>query len=82
MKEILNKTIEVQENMIVITEETQTKKDRRQLDNDLVSIQRQISNCIEQNKRLVDEYNRLVQEELAIKDMISQLPSDNTIEVI
>ena len=81
MKEILNKTVEVQDDFIVITEETQTKKDRRQLDNELVSIQRQISATIEQNKRVIAEYTRLQIEEQTIKDMIAQLPQDD-LEII
>ena len=81
MKEILNKTVEVQHDFIVITEETQTKKDRRQLDNELVSIQRQISATIEQNKRVIAEYTRLQIEEQTIKDMIAQLPQDD-LEII
>lgn len=80
-KEILNKTVVVENDLIVITEETKTKKDRRQLDNELMSIQRQISATIEQNKRVIAEYTRLQIEEQVIKDMIAQLPQED-LEII
>ena len=80
-REVLNKTVAVENNLIVITEETLTRKDKRQLDNDLMAIQRQMDNCIDQNKRLLDEYNKLKLEETTILDMISQL-SANDLEII
>lgn len=80
-KEILNKTIEVEDDLIVITEETKIKKDRRQLDNELMAVQRQMANVVEQNKRMLEEFQRLQVEEKAIKDMIAQLPKEN-IEII
>ncbi len=80
-KEVLNKTIVVENDLIVITEETQTKKDRRQLDNELMSIQRQILATIEQNKRVIAEHSRLQIEEQVIKDMIAQLPQED-LEII
>lgn len=81
MKEILNKTVEVENDLIVITEETKTTKDRRQLDNELTMVQRQIMNLIEQNKRLVLEHQKLLNEEQVIKEMIDRLPKD-TLNII
>ena len=73
--EVLNKTVTVENDLIVITEETKTKKDRRTLDNDLVSIQRQLSGCVEQNKRVLEEFTRLKADEQVILGMIAQLPT-------
>ena len=80
-KEILMKVVEVEDNLIVITEEIKTTKDRNALERELTSVQRQISNVVERNRRSLEEYAELKEEELSIKDMIAQLPQDD-LEII
>lgn len=76
MKEILHKTVEVENDLVVITEEIKTKKDRRQLENEILGVQRQMANIAEQNKRMLEEYERLQSEEQFLRDMLAQLPQD------
>lgn len=81
-KTILNKDISIRDDLVIITEEMETRLDRNQLEMNLRDIQIQKSRLQEQNARIVEDYNRLMNEEIEIKDLISQLSSDDPIEKI
>ena len=75
-KTVLNKDVRIENDMAIIREETETKLDRQQLEMKLRDIQMRKSNLQDQNKRLVAEYNQLVEEEKEINTLISQLTTD------
>lgn len=80
-KKILSKDVRIEEDMAIITESTETKLNRQQLDMRLRDVQMRKLNLQDQNKRIVKEYNQLANEETEIKNLISQL-TNNDIEEI
>lgn len=72
-KTVLSKDVRIENDMAIIREETETKLDRQQLDMKLRDVQMRKSNLQDQNKRLITEYNQLVEEEKEINALISQL---------
>ena len=72
-KIVLSKDVRIENDMAIITESTETKLDKQQLDMKLRDVQMRKSNLQDQNKRLVTEYNQLVEEEKEINALISQL---------
>lgn len=72
-KIVLSKDVRIENDMAIITESTETKLDKQQLDMKLRDVQMRKSNLQDQNKRLITEYNQLVEEEKEINALISQL---------
>lgn len=81
-KKILNKDISIENNLVIITEQIETKLNRNQLELKLRDLQMQKSRLQEQNSRLVSDYNKLIDEENEVKDLISQLSTNEVIEQI
>ncbi|HHX60609.1 MAG TPA: hypothetical protein GX707_07840 [Epulopiscium sp.] len=81
-KTILSKDVKVEGNKVVITENTETRLDRNNLEVKLRDLQMQKMRLKEQNVRLVDEYNLVVLEETEISDLISKLSTNEGIEEI
>ena len=81
-KKILNKDISIENNLVIITEQIETKLNRNQLELKLRDLQMQKSRLQEQNSRIVGDYNRLSLEEVEINDLISQLNGNDEMEEI
>ena len=79
---ILNKEISIKDNKAVITENIKTVMDRNQLEVRLRELSMQKAQVQNQNQRLVQQYNDLVEAEREIQDLISQLDAASKIEVI
>ena len=80
-KKLISRNVEVRENSVVITEQLQSEMDLLQLQQLLQQIKMRKTGLKEQNQRLIEEYNAMVQQETEIEDLISQLNSED-IEVI
>lgn len=75
-KKILSKDVRIENDMAIITESTETKLDRQQLDMKLRDLQMRKTSLQDQNKRLIAEYNQLAEEEREVNNLISQLTAD------
>ncbi len=81
-KTVLNKEVIVENEVATIIETTEVKYDRNQLEMQLRDIQMRKQNIKDQNKRLVSEFNEVLELETEIKNLIAQLENDDNIEVI
>lgn len=79
---VLNKEVIVENEVATIIEKTEVKYDRNQLEMQLRDIQMRKQNIKDQNKRLVSDFNDILELETEIKNLITQLENDDNIEVI
>lgn len=79
---VLNKEVVVENEVATIIETTEVKYDRNQLEMQLRDIQMRKQNIKDQNKRLISEFNEVLELEAEIKSLIAQLENDDNIEVI
>ena len=81
-RKVLTKDVQVIENKVVITESVETRMDQSQLESKLRDIQVQKTRVRDQNIRIVEEYNKLVNDELETKDLITQLNANEGVTEI
>lgn len=81
-KRMLDKTTRVEDNLVIITEKTETKLNEEQLEHKLRDVRMQKLRIREQNTRLVEDYNKLLEEENEISRLILQLGENDGVEVI
>lgn len=70
---VLSKEILVENDVVVITEQIETTMDINQLEQKLRNVQMQKSSLLDQNARIVVQYNKYTDEENDILDLLSQL---------
>ena len=78
---VIDKQTEVKENKIIITETSETRMNRENLELQLRDVNFRKERLKEQNKRLIEEYREVEREEQEIEELIVQL-SDEDLEVI
>ena len=78
---VIDKQTEVKENKIIITETSETRMNRENLELQLRDVNFRKERLKEQNKRLIEEYREVEKEEREIEELIVQL-SDEDLEVI
>ena len=78
---VIDKQTEVKENKIIITETSETRMNRENLELQLRDVNFRKERLKEQNKRLIEEYREIEREEQEIEELIVQL-SDEDLEVI
>ena len=78
---VIDKQTEVKENKIIITETSETRMNRENLELQLRDVNFRKERLKEQNKRLIEEYREIEREEEEIEELIVQL-SDEDLEVI
>lgn len=81
-KRMLDKTTRVEDNLVIITEKTETKLNEEQLEHKLRDVRMQKLRIKEQNARLVEDYNKLLEEENEINELMLQLGENDGVEVI
>lgn len=81
-KRMLDKTTRVEDNLVIITEKTETKLNEEQLEHKLRDVRMQKLRIREQNTRLVEDYNKLLEEENEINELMLQLGENDGVEVI
>lgn len=81
-KEILSKDVTIEDNLVVITENTKTTMGRNQLESQLREISSRKSRLQEQNTRIIAEYKKLSEEETEINNLINQLVDGESLEMI
>ncbi len=72
-RKVLTKDVQVIENKVVITESVETRMNHNQLELKLRDVNMQKIRVKEQNNRLVEDYNKLLQEEVELNGLIDQL---------
>ncbi len=70
---VLSKEVLVENDMVVITEQIETTMDINQLEQKLRNVQMQKSSLLDQNARIVIQYNKYTDEENDILGLLSQL---------
>lgn len=81
-KTVLNKEVIVENEVAKIIETTEVRYDRNQLEIQLRDIQMRKQAIKDQNKRLISEFNEVLELEAEIKSLIAKLENDDNIEVI
>lgn len=81
-KKVLNREVKIEDNTVVIIENTETKLTKHQLEMQLRDIQFQKEKLKEQNQRIINDYNQLVEKEIEINNLIAQLTGDEKIQEI
>ena len=81
-KEILKRNASIEEDTVVIVEETKTTLTIQQIERQLMDIQSAKQRIREQNKRLVAEYDELDLQETEIKSLIDQITTSDEIQEI
>ena len=79
---VLNKEVIIEGGKVIIREEIEKILTKEDLDFELRDIQMQRSRLQDQNSRIISDYNKLVDEEGEIKELISQLTTNEPIEEI
>lgn len=72
-KNILNREVKVENNEVIIIKNVEEKYNRQQLEMKLREIQMRKISLKEQNKNIVSEYNKVLDEEQEIQALIEQL---------
>ena len=75
-KIILNRETRVEDNVVVIKEETETKLTKERLEMRLRDLDVRKQRLKDQNKRIIEEFEELKKEELETKELIKQLDSE------
>ena len=70
---VISKDVIVENDRVVITEQVETTLDISQLEQKLRNVQMQKSSLLDQNARIVVQYNKYTDEENDILDLLSQL---------
>lgn len=81
-KEILKRNASIEEDTVVIVEETKTILTPQQLERQLMDVKSAKQRIREQNKRLVSEYDELDLQEVEIKSLMAQLNSNDDLKEI
>ena len=79
---VLSKEVLVENDMVVITEQIETTMDINQLEQKLRNVQMQKSSLLDQNARIVIQFNKYTDEENDILDLLSQLNVDEGIKIL
>lgn len=72
-KNILSREVKVENNEVIIIKNVEEKYNRQQLEMKLREIQMRKISLKEQNKNIVSEYNKVLDEEQEIQALIEQL---------
>ena len=79
---VLSKEVTVENDRVVITEQVETTMDINQLEQKLRNIQMQKSSLLDQNARIVIQYNKYTEEENDVLDLLSQLKVVEGIKIL
>lgn len=81
-KTVLNKDVQIEDSMVVITETIKTNLYREEIEMMLRDIDKQKDYIKTQNQRLIDEYNELLEKEDELKMYLDSIKPGTDIEVI
>lgn len=81
-KTVLNKDVQIEDSMVVITETIKTNLYREEIEMMLRDIDKQKDYIKTQNQRLIDEYNELLEKEDELKMYLDSIKPGIDIEVI
>lgn len=81
-RNVLSKDVRIENNKVIISENTETVLDKSQVESKLRDVQVRKSRLAEQNQRLVDEYRQMESEESELNGILQQLLSNETIKEI
>lgn len=81
-KTVLNKDVQIEDSMVVITETIKTNLYREEIEMMLRDIDKQKDYIKIQNQRLIDEYNELLEKEDELKMYLDSIKPGTDIEVI
>lgn len=81
-KIVLNKDVQIEDSMVVITETIKTNLYREEIEMMLRDVDKQKDYIKTQNQRLIDEYNELLEKEDELKMYLDSIKPDIDIEVI
>lgn len=73
MKNILNKEVAIGEGEIIVTEQVETKYNRQLVEERLSNIRRNKQRLIQENLYIIDEYNKLLEEESEFNGYLESL---------
>lgn len=79
---VLNKEIRIENELVIIEENIETKLDKQQIEHKIRNIEAQKIRLKEQNTRIVEEYNKLIEEESELQGLLEQLSNDGDLVVI
>lgn len=81
-KTVLNKDVQIEDSMVVVTETIKTNLYKEEIEMMLRDIDKQKDYIKTQNQRLIDEYNKLLEKEDELKMYLDSIKPCIDIEVI
>lgn len=81
-KTVLNKDVQIEDSMVVVTETIKTNLYREEIEMMLRDVYNQKDYIKTQNQRLIDEYNKLLEKEDELKMYLDSIKPGTDIEVI
>lgn len=79
---VLNKDVVLESDKVVITEQIQTNYTKQQIEDRLMIIQRNKTRIMNENAMLVEEYNKLLEQEVEFKGYLAELSINQAPEII